>query len=828
MKYCIHISTTSPKLLNICQYIDSIVEDTPLDRVFLYVADSLTTADEARTYFKHISPSLVEIIHAPNSDDLANFNKTLSNYPVTDDIWIVSLNDTITNSDSLLETYCSIIDDAPTKYAYGFYGFVMDEYPLGDVKGLVHVLDQTFSTCYHRSYFHDKWIKYINTMRILLGIPTHSNLIFSNWFAVNSIDRFTIDVPWCNIDLLKKLNPGYTSDSDITLSKGIHVLQQNNLYYIAPPKRVEVNPTVEVNQIVPVNHIPLQYYHLNRPVVRYEHVALLLESRFDVSHELVLQQAFRFLPANFRIILMVTSDVLDQWKQLVQKITKIPSHPGILIAPLTRPLTSVQDYNTIMMDIKFWKQFSMFKKVLIFQTDTMMFKYGLESYMTYDYIGSPWPLDYGLAKGVGNGGFSLRTIQAMITCLEKQDTITIPPYKNSEENLKTFNGIHPEDVFYSFAMPFCGFSIATSPIACYFANETSQFNKDVLGSHQLYKFNKDLYNTCLSTSIVPYKHILRTDIGTHRYGWNNVKKAFDILFNNPNGIELRSYGDLDIEYSRNEWVGIFHLTPLTTKKYFSFCNINKFQNCPNFHHNLQFCRGVFTLSKYLAKVWRAIFAKLELNIPVDTVYLPVGFDGLFDPTTIDTIKTVIMVGSQLRRPSTLFQLDLPGYRKVWLSGRETPYAMNLLDEECEEFGITLTEEQKASVELLLLSNKDYDALINNSFMIVHQVNASANNAITEAISRNIPIFCNRLEAAEEYLGKHYPLFFEDGPHLESLLQNKKRIHEAHYYLKSHPELKKRLTMDSFLSGILNSHITKGVLTQRLPPFLQSYSELKLY
>jgi hypothetical protein len=771
----------------------------------------------------------VEILHTPESDDLANFNKTLSNYSVTDNVWIISLKDTITNSDSLLETYCAIINDATIKYAYGFYGYVIDESPLNDIKGLVHVLDQTFSTCYHRSYFHDKWIQYTDTIRPLLDITTHSNLIFSNWFAVNKIDRFTIDVPWCNIDLLKKLNPDYVPSSDRDLSKGIVILQKKNLYYVTQTKSPAVNLTINsiVNPIVPVHHIPLQYYHQNRSVVHYEHVALLLESRFDVSYELVLQQVFRFLPANFRIILMVTPAVLDQWKQLVQKITKIPSHPGILISPLTRPLTSVQDYNTIMLDIKFWKQFSMFKKVLLFQTDAMMFKYGLESYMAYDYIGSPWPIDYGIAKGVGNGGFSLRTIQAMITCLEKKDTITIPSYKNSEENLKIFNGIYPEDVFYSFAMPQCGFSIATSSIACYFANESVQFNKDVLGSHQLYNFNRDLYNICLSTSIVPYKHVLRTDVGTHRYGWVHVKKIFDTIFNNPNGIELRSYGDLDVEYSRSEWVGIFHMTPLSTKKYFSFCNIDKFKNNPIFHHNLQFCKGIFTLSKYLAKVWRAIFTELKLDIPVDTVYHPVGFDGAFDPATIDTIKTVVMVGSQLRRPSTLFQMNLPGYRKVWLSGRETPYAMNLLDEECEEFGITVTEEQKASVELLLLNNKDYDALINTSFMIVHQVNASANNAIIEAISRNIPVFCNRLEAAEEYLGKHYPLFFDTVAQLESLLQNKKRIHEAHYYLKSHPGLKKCLTMDAFLSGILNSQITKHILTQTLPPFLQSYSELKL-
>jgi hypothetical protein len=227
-------------------------------------------------------------------------------------------------------------------------------------------------------------------------------------------------------------------------------------------------------------------------------------------------------------------------------------------------------------------------------------------------------------------------------------------------------------------------------------------------------------------------------------------------------------------------------------------------------------------------VWKGIFAKLKLDIPVDTVYHPVGFDGEFDPAIIDTTKTVILVGSQLRRATTLYQLDLPGYRKVWLPGRTEQKANYLLNQECEEFNVTLTPEQIKSVELLsYISNEAYDTLINNSYLIVHQVNASANNAIIEAISRNIPIFCNRLEAAEEYLGKDYPLFFRDAKHLALLLQDKPAIHKAHIYLKTHQELKDRLTMDTFLSGILNSPITKRILTQTLPPFLNAVNELKL-
>ena len=115
--------------------------------------------------------------------------------------------------------------------------------------------------------------------------------------------------------------------------------------------------------------------------------------------------------------------------------------------------------------------------------------------------------------------------------------------------------------------------------------------------------------------------------------------------------------------------------------------------------------------------------------------------------------------------------------------------------------------------------------MNNSFIIVHQINASANNAVIEAIARNIPIFCNRLEATEEYLGKDYPLFFKDIEHLEQLLQDKVTIRKAYDYLKEHKDLKKRLKMDTFISGILNSHITKSILTQKIPSFVEAFNEV---
>jgi hypothetical protein len=197
------------------------------------------------------------------------------------------------------------------------------------------------------------------------------------------------------------------------------------------------------------------------------------------------------------------------------------------------------------------------------------------------------------------------------------------------------------------------------------------------------------------------------DVGTHRYGWINVKNVFNKLFNNNEGIELRSYGDVGIrQYLNNPWVGIFHLTPLTTKKYFKESNLYNFKNNPIFLHNLTLCKGVFTLANYISNRWKGIFNKLGLNIPVDTVYHPVEFDGgEFNPDLIDTINTVVFIGSQIRRPSTIFRLTLPTFRKIWLSGGSMETAHKKLANECEEFSITLTEDQKKSVEILLLNNE---------------------------------------------------------------------------------------------------------------------------
>ncbi len=78
---------------------------------------------------------------------------------------------------------------------------------------------------------------------------------------------------------------------------------------------------------------------------------------------------------------------------------------------------SIHEYNHIITRASFWDFFSDYHRVLIFQSDSMILRTGIEQFMEWDYIGSCWAWqDYGF-----NGGCSLRNPKAMLEiCSENQ------------------------------------------------------------------------------------------------------------------------------------------------------------------------------------------------------------------------------------------------------------------------------------------------------------------------------------------------------------------------------------------------------------------------
>ena len=84
----------------------------------------------------------------------------------------------------------------------------------------------------------------------------------------------------------------------------------------------------------------------------------------------------------------------------------------------------LEGYNQLLLSEDFYKMFSEFSHILIYQPDAYVFRDELMAWCKeeYDYIGAPWLEDKDdqiKLNGVGNGGFSLRNIEKFIYIFSK-------------------------------------------------------------------------------------------------------------------------------------------------------------------------------------------------------------------------------------------------------------------------------------------------------------------------------------------------------------------------------------------------------------------------
>ena len=94
---------------------------------------------------------------------------------------------------------------------------------------------------------------------------------------------------------------------------------------------------------------------------------------------------------------------------------------------------SVQDYSRLMVTEEFYRAFSDYEYILIYQLDCLVFSQDLEDWCHrgWDYIGAPWFKDHGenTAEGfwaVGNGGLSLRNVASALNVLTSTQLVDDP------------------------------------------------------------------------------------------------------------------------------------------------------------------------------------------------------------------------------------------------------------------------------------------------------------------------------------------------------------------------------------------------------------------
>lgn len=133
-----------------------------------------------------------------------------------------------------------------------------------------------------------------------------------------------------------------------------------------------------------------------------ENVAVIVESAVHPALELVVRNVMFYLESGWSLIIYHSEENEFFVKNALKDL------PNIEYRLPFSPIYSVSEYNLFMKMHDFYESLNA-KKVLIFQTDSVMLKKGMERFMQYDYVGAPWHWH----RTCGNGGFSLRSVDVM-------------------------------------------------------------------------------------------------------------------------------------------------------------------------------------------------------------------------------------------------------------------------------------------------------------------------------------------------------------------------------------------------------------------------------
>jgi len=246
------------------------------------------------------------------------------------------------------------------------------------------------------------------------------------------------------------------------------------------------------------------------------------------------------------------------------------------------------------------------------------------------------------------------------------------------------------------------------------------------------------------------------------------------------------------------WVGIIH-DPPKTLKYYSNKNLLKHEN---FVKSLPYCKGLFCMSHEL-KTW--VKKILKPSFFVSVLFHPVPNKTLdeFNFEEFKKNRQIIQIGNWLRKPYSIFKLN------THLNKTIIPFEKRM-ERELNNFvkrdKIKISKEEDSSVKKCAkITDTYYNELFKNSIVYLDLYASTCNNVILECIKTNCPIVINRLPPVEAYLGKEYPLFFENVHDINKDFINDAKIITAHKYLQNLD--KSRFTVDYFISYI-NKQLSK--------------------
>lgn len=165
--------------------------------------------------------------------------------------------------------------------------------------------------------------------------------------------------------------------------------------------------------------------------------------------------------------------------------------------------------------------------------------------------------------------------------------------------------------------------------------------------------------------------------GSHRSGWQYVYKNLEILHNNNSDLLLDLYIDRTFHWNleincllgiipyKRSWIGFIHHTFDET---FSSYNCNILLNCKEFIESLEYCKGIFVLSKYLKNQFDIKFKEKNLNINVYCLMHPTELNVKkfsYENFNKNKDKRLVHIGGWLRNIYSFYNISLPEKTKFY-------------------------------------------------------------------------------------------------------------------------------------------------------------------
>ena len=525
--------------------------------------------------------------------------------------------------------------------------------------------------------------------------------------------------------------------------------------------------------------------------------AVLIEYRAFPHVEFLVRNMIRKVGASWSYTIVCGTANYDFMVGLAAAI-----HPNINVIKTPYDNLTPSLYSKLLASAEFWNLLHG-DKILIYQEDSIIFGKNIGDFLEWDYIGAPWPRGQNdTPNAVGNGGFSLRTRQVMLDVITRRSIEeTVPASSTASYMAATDSTVLPEDVYFSKNIQELGLGrVAPWESAFAFSSE-SQHSQNSLGGHNFWisdpNWKKRLY-TSVVVNFSPRTH-LKT---THRGGWAAVMDSLrerDVLYGSaqydllPVTEEVYLWKDERLRPTK-PWIGIIHCTPITPD-YHKEINIQYLMQSGAFLDDLKKCKALVALSESVADFLRTNIVNPP---PILSLIHPVVYNAEIPMFTMEkyvanTDKHILQIGQQLRKVTSIFRINPPGFNRRWLTGTpDLNHCKMMIQRE-------LAGAKNIPIDYNILyytkTFEEYDELLSANVVFIDLFDSAANNTVLECIVRNTPILLNRTPGVVEYLGAAYPLYFDTLDQIEGLLTID-RLTAAHKYLASMD--KEKFTMEYFV------------------------------